>query len=200
MAGATSDTSYETSTSSLVLDKDGELSQRSTLISKFDSVEREFILNRSCAILESQNEGPSYSIDHEPDLFEFIKSQEMLLQRLEARLKGIIDPIRRIEELAEVYKFRRPNEVYAFLSEEQSAVSLISDAKRVIREYFPKDEIFMEVLADPNSPNEKELLISISTSLPPEEAISRLDAFDDNWWLCASTSSTADICIKVEYR
>jgi hypothetical protein len=58
----------------------------------------------------------------------------------------------------------------------------------------------MEVLADPGSPIEKELLISISTSLPPIDAIKKLDAFDDSWWFGASASSPADVCIKVEYR
>ena len=58
----------------------------------------------------------------------------------------------------------------------------------------------MEVLSDPSYPDGKELLISISTSLPPNEAIRGLDAFDDEWWLSASTNSSADICIKVEYR
>ncbi len=58
----------------------------------------------------------------------------------------------------------------------------------------------MEVLTDAGSPMEKELLISISTTLPPIDAIRKLDAFDDSWWLGAATSSPADICIKVEYR
>lgn len=58
----------------------------------------------------------------------------------------------------------------------------------------------MEVLADPGSPIEKELLISISTSLPPIDAIKKLDAFDDSWWFGASASSPVDVCIKVEYR
>jgi class 3 adenylate cyclase len=117
-----------------------------------------------------------------------------------AKITGFRDLSRHIEELAEGYRFRRPDEVYAFLGEEPSALALASKAHGVIREHFAEDEIFMEVFADPNSPEEKELLISISTSLTPEEAIRRLDAFDENWWLSASASSAADICIKVEYR
>ncbi len=203
MAGAisdTSDTSCNPYTGSMMLDKDGNVSQRSTMISRFDSIEGRYIINRSNAILESRIEGPSCSIDHEEGLFEFIKRQETLLQRLEARHTKISDLDRDIRALAEVYKFRRPEEVYAFLRKDPTAIALILEAQRRIREHFSEEEIFMEVLTDPSLPDEKELLISISTSLPPDEAIRRLDAFDEDWWLGALTNSTADICIKVEYR
>ena len=65
---------------------------------------------------------------------------------------------------------------------------------------FHRARSLLEVLRDPGSPVERELLISISTGLPPSDAVRKLDAFDDSWWLGASSSSPADICIKVEYR
>ena len=133
-------------------------------------------------------------------VFEFMKRYDALLQRLQARSSGIADIDRNIKAIEGLYKFRRIEEVYAFLRFEPSAIALVSEAHRRIRDHFPEGEIFMEVLSDPSYPNGKELLISISTSLPPNEAIRGLDAFDDEWWLSASTNSSADICIKVEYR
>jgi len=133
-------------------------------------------------------------------VFEFMKRYDALLQRLQARSSGIADLDRNIKAIEGLCKFRRTDEVYAFLRSEPSAIALVSEAHRRIRDHFPDGEIFMEVLSDPSYPNGKELLISISTSLPPNEAIRGLDAFDDEWWLSASTSSAADICIKVEYR
>jgi hypothetical protein len=124
----------------------------------------------------------------------------MLMQKLEPRFTGRADLNKDLRAAAKAYTLRRPDDVYDFLKEEPSAIALVSEAHRRIREHFPQEEIFMEVLTDPGSPIEKELLISISTSLPQSDAISRLDAFDDSWWLSASTSSPADICIKVEYR
>jgi hypothetical protein len=132
-------------------------------------------------------------------VFEFMKRYDALLQRLQARSSGIADLDRNIKAIEGLYKSRRTREVYAFLRFEPSSIALVSEAHRRIRDHFPEGEIFMEVLSDPSYPNGKELLISISTSLPPNEAIRGLDAFDE-WWLSASTSSTADICIKVEYR
>jgi len=124
----------------------------------------------------------------------------MLVQKLEARFTGLDYPNRDIAAMARDYTFRRPEDVYDFLKEEPSAIALASEAHGRIREHFPQGEIFMEVLRDPGSPNERELLISISTSLPPSDAVRKLDAFDDSWWLGASSTSPADICIKVEYR
>ena len=122
------------------------------------------------------------------------------MQKLEARFTGIDDLNRNIVAMARDYTLRRPKDVYDFLKKEPSAIALVSEAHGRIREHFPQGEIFMEVLRDPGSPIERELLISISTSLPPSDAVRKLDAFDDSWWLGASNSSPADICIKVEYR
>lgn len=122
------------------------------------------------------------------------------MQKLKPNFTGINNLNKDLRAAAEVYTLRRPNDVYDFLKKKPSVMDLISEAYERIQDYFPQGEIFMEVLADPGSPMEKELLISISTSLPPIDAIRKLDAFDDNWWLGASSSSPADICIKVEYR
>ena len=122
------------------------------------------------------------------------------MQKLEPNFTGINNLNKDLRAATEVYTLRRPNDVYDFLKKEPSAIAQILETYEKIQEYFPQDEIFMEVLADPGSPIEKELLISISTSLPPIDAIRRLDAFDDSWWLGASCSSPADICIKVGYR
>lgn len=122
------------------------------------------------------------------------------MQKLEARSTGLDNLNREIVAMARDYTFRRPEDVYDFLKKEPSAIALVSEAHGRIREHFPQGEIFMEVLRDPGSPIERELLISISTSLPPSDAVRKLDAFDDSWWLGASSTSPADICIKVEYR
>ncbi|WP_334102303.1 hypothetical protein [Methanothrix soehngenii] len=124
----------------------------------------------------------------------------MLVQKLEPNFTGIKNLNEDLRAAAEVYILRRPNDVYDFLKKGPSAIGLISEAYERIRDHFPLNEIFMEVLTDPGSPMEKELSISISTSLPPIDAIRKLDAFDDGWWLGASSGSPADICIKVEYR
>lgn len=105
-----------------------------------------------------------------------------------------------IKALEKSYKFRNDDAVRTFLMEEPSAAKLLSEAYERIREYFPASEIFIEVIADPEASGEKELVVSIVTDMSPREAIERLDAFDDDWWLEASDISKADICIKVEYK
>lgn len=105
-----------------------------------------------------------------------------------------------IKALEHIYKFRNCDAVRTFLMDEPSASVLLSEAYGRIRKYFPDSEIFMEVVTDPDSPGEKELVVSIATDLSPKEAIKRLDAFDEDWWLDASDRSTASICIKVEYK
>lgn len=105
-----------------------------------------------------------------------------------------------IQALEQIYKFRNRDAVRAFLMEDPSATRLLSEAYGRIRKYFPDSEIFMEVVTDPDFLCEKELVVSIVTDLSPREAIKRLDAFDEDWWLDASDRSRASICIKVEYK
>jgi hypothetical protein len=69
-----------------------------------------------------------------------------------------------------------------------------------IRDYFPTETLFLEVMTDPDEVGEKELVIYICTGLKPEEAIEKLDRLDENWWLDASTISESKLLIQVEYE
>ena len=80
------------------------------------------------------------------------------MQKLEPNFTGINNLNENLRAAAEAYTLRRPNDVYDFLKKEPSAIALVSEANERIREHFPQDEIFLEVLRDPDSPMEKELL------------------------------------------
>jgi len=95
--------------------------------------------------------------------------------------------------LSNMYKLRRPNEIRDFLQDNEYLNPLLSDAYNNLQSYFPGSTIFMEV-------EHGELVISVGTKLPPEQAIENLDKFDEEWWLDACIDSRAKLCITVEYQ
>jgi len=103
-----------------------------------------------------------------------------------------------IGALNEIYAFRRPGEVYRFLRENQFFGDLLFEAAEEIHRLFtPFPELFLEVLSDPEEAG-TQLLALIRTSISPQEAFQRLNAFDKEWWLDASQRSKGRLCIHVE--
>ncbi len=58
----------------------------------------------------------------------------------------------------------------------------------------------MDVHSSPAHTEEKEVLISVSTTMSPREAIARLDMVDDELWFEDSNEHYVNICLKLEYK
>ncbi len=102
-----------------------------------------------------------------------------------------------VTELVLKYNIRSPK-VLDFLKEHETLVSfLIEDAYSKIREYFPTEELVLDVLTDPET-NEKILIAFIRTDLSPEDALSKLEKLDEDWWLSAA-SRVEKLCIHLEF-
>jgi len=115
--------------------------------------------------------------------------------------QSYLENLRRdLTSLSQNYTFRRSSEVLEFLSDNVSLMPLIEEAYRKIREYFPEEKLILEVVADPEVDNEKELMIFIHTTLNPDEALERLDMLDENWWLDASLEAGEKLCVHMEFQ
>ena len=68
---------------------------------------------------------------------------------------------------------------------------LISRAEMKIKDYFGITPLYLETLGD------DELLMSIATDLPPEEALNKLHQFDNDWWIENEPLSDGKLCIDV---
>lgn len=103
------------------------------------------------------------------------------------------------QPLERMYLFREPAKVTEFLESYPFLISLLLEAYDTIRNYFPDAQVFLEVIADQEAVNYKELVIFIATDLKPDEALDRLDQFDENWWLDASDRARGKLSIHVEF-
>jgi len=105
-----------------------------------------------------------------------------------------------IRLLEKLYIFREPKEVSRFLEDNPFLILLLLEAYGQIERYFgPYPQVFLEVVTDPEAPDDRELFALIHTSLTPDEALDGLDRFDRDWWLDASHTAQGKLCIDVEF-
>jgi hypothetical protein len=92
-----------------------------------------------------------------------------------------------------MYHLRKPSKIRVFLEDNEFLDPIITEAYGKLQKHFPSSAIFMEVV-------QNELVISIGTTLSPEDADEKLDSFDEEWWIDASARSNARLCITVEFQ
>jgi hypothetical protein len=85
------------------------------------------------------------------------------------------------------------------LSENNLLIPLLFEACARIMACFDDTKMALEVLSDPEAPSDLQLVVYIQTHLPPNDAIAKLDQFDDEWWLEASQRADGKLCIHIEY-
>jgi hypothetical protein len=87
-----------------------------------------------------------------------------------------------IEELSSLYEFRN-DMVESFLEENPSLVGLLSEAYKIIPSHFGSEvQMALEVVADPEAPEDRELFVVIRTELLPMKARALLHELDQGWW------------------
>lgn len=112
-----------------------------------------------------------------------------------------------LQLLQERYVFRNDAEVKHFLREHPFLTQLLLDTYAKIKAHFPDSQVFLEVATDYGAfghisgvmNSDKELVASISTHLPPEEAIEALHEFYDDWWLKALENARGKISFGLEF-
>jgi hypothetical protein len=105
-----------------------------------------------------------------------------------------------IDMLKKIYAFREPDQVTQFLSGNKTLTGMISSIYAKIRREFPTGDIILEAVSDSPFSNEKDIVISVSTSLPVDDAIEHLDKVEDVRWDKDSIDPYVDICVKLEYQ
>ena len=98
------------------------------------------------------------------------------------------------------YNFREPDEVKSFLSGNNTLRKMLSTIHSKIRKEFPSEKIILEVFSDSPRSSEKDIVVSVATSLPVDEAIERLDKVEDVRWDKDSKDPYVNICVKLEYQ
>lgn len=106
----------------------------------------------------------------------------------------------RIRRTFRDFILRNRDEVIRYVYDNQLR-KLIYDVRLRIREFFPTEDLILEVVDDEDD-NTSELVVYVSTSLSPQEAYTLLKHFDEKYWL--KMSKTKDpkslISINLEFK
>jgi hypothetical protein len=98
------------------------------------------------------------------------------------------------------YIFRDRRQVKDFLENHPFLLPLLFEAYGKIRIYFePYPQVFLEVVTDPEVPEDIKLVAFIQTSIEPEEALKKLNRLDCEWWLQAMDRARGRLCIHLEF-
>ena len=87
--------------------------------------------------------------------------------------------------MASCYELRNSAEVDAYVAKHPQLTGFLLDSYRQLRKYFDAAASFaLEVVRDPEiSPPSDFLFVNIRISMPVDEAMERLDQFDEAWYL-----------------
>ena len=92
--------------------------------------------------------------------------------------------ISRLHRLEEVYSLRNAETTKSFLHSHPQLLDVLLEASNHVRRHFGASiQVALEVVRDPEVEDRKSLFAYIMTSLPVDEALERLKALDEDWFL-----------------
>ena len=98
------------------------------------------------------------------------------------------------------YSLKEKTAVIQFIGEHSFLIPLLMEAREKLDVYFPNSEVSLQVVTDPETEGDYQLLAAVSTSLPAEDAYRRLKEFDRDWWLDELGRSQGLLCISLVAR
>jgi hypothetical protein len=104
-----------------------------------------------------------------------------------------------IESLEKLYNLRGKTEILQFLENYDFLIPVLLEAPDKICHYFPDTQLFLECVTDPEGIDDDMLELAISMNLDPDEAVDKLNKFQDDWWLNLSNKIRQPLCPILEY-
>lgn len=91
---------------------------------------------------------------------------------------------RRLHPLEEIYSLRDAAAVRRFLHTYPQLVEVLLEASVYLQKHFgPDPQVTLEVVSDPEVEGVEQLFAYILTSFPVDDALTRLDKLDEEWFL-----------------
>ncbi|RLF70867.1 MAG: hypothetical protein DRN55_08055 [Thermoplasmata archaeon] len=104
-----------------------------------------------------------------------------------------------LDAVLEAYEVRSGREeIRKIMMEDPGVREVLARLPDKVKEYFSEGAILeAEVFHDPEGPSPPEITVWIRTSLPVEEAISRLDRLDEEWWMDQVEKVGGRVCLLI---
>ncbi|TVP60412.1 MAG: hypothetical protein EA343_17500 [Nodularia sp. (in: Bacteria)] len=105
-----------------------------------------------------------------------------------------------LSEISSHYTIDNFVAILRFLRKHQNMIEVLLEANHEIRKYFSLEKLRLKLYIDPESSQWEYLILSICASPDSvDEALDKLDQFENNWWSDASFGVATNICINLEF-
>ncbi len=105
-----------------------------------------------------------------------------------------------INTLPSKYEISNFEEIKNFLSKNRFLISLLEEIPSKIHQYFGSSQkLALQVIHEPDFPEDSELWILVLTELPAKEARSIMNRFDKDWWLKTLHQASCKLNVGIEY-
>jgi hypothetical protein len=94
--------------------------------------------------------------------------------------------------------FRNQDRIFEFIKYQLDLLTLLVEARSKLIKYFRVAQFILEVIADPDEPDDTQLVMFVRTGLSPEEALTALAHFDEEWWADALPRAKNKLTIHLE--
>ena len=81
------------------------------------------------------------------------------------------------------YTLQHKADIFRFLNENSFLVPLLLEGYSIIHTFFPGALLILELVSSPDGIENQQLVIYITTKLPPQDALESLAQLDEAWWL-----------------
>ncbi|MHB8411281.1 MAG: hypothetical protein ACYDDI_04960 [Candidatus Acidiferrales bacterium] len=136
--------------------------------------------------------GALYCFSYEPAGTQLFSSVDAIIG-----IKSNSNLLRRLS----FYEVEDEAKVCQFLNRSPELIDLLLEARIRVEQLFgSKPLVILRVVEEPDSPNESELFATVITGLPADEALRRLNAFDDEWWIDNCRKALGKLNFDVERR
>lgn len=89
-----------------------------------------------------------------------------------------------LHQVGELYSFRNAVDIRCFLYTHSQLTEILIKAHTYLRKYFGSNpQVTLELISDPETTGWEQLYAYILTSLPVDDALDRLDRFDEEWFI-----------------
>jgi len=122
------------------------------------------------------------------------------VQHREITSSLLVEQEEKLSQIKRSYGFREKAETARFLQIHPALIDLLLEASPYVERYFgPNPQVVLEVVRDPEVTGSEELFANICTSLPVEEALERLDQFDEKWFLAQLERTAGRFNFNLEF-
>lgn len=105
-----------------------------------------------------------------------------------------------INDLEEIYGFLNEREIEHYLINNRFLITFLKDTKNEIESYFKSNQIFLELVNDPDLSESPNLLVIINTSADVDSVLESQKKFDEHYWLHSPLNITENIIISFEFK